>query len=71
MARSKVAQENYLVFDDAYKWSLQMLTDAIDDTINLNELLTINEEHMLEDVNRCTEAVEVSYYSATTSKRLL
>jgi catenin alpha len=51
--QSKVAQENMDVFRDAWEKNVRLLTDAVDDIINIHDFLSVSENHILEDINRC------------------
>ena len=50
--KSKVAQENMAVFRSCWEAQLQILTDAVDDIVTLEDFLAVSESHILEDVNR-------------------
>ena len=56
--RSKVAQENMDVFKVAWESQVQILTDAIDDIVTVDDFLAVSENHILEDVNRCCLALQ-------------
>jgi len=56
--RSKVAQENMEVFKVAWESQVQILTDAVDDIVTVDDFLAVSENHILEDVNRCCLALQ-------------
>ena len=56
--RSKVAQENMDVFKDAWEAQVRILTDAVDDIVTVDDFLSVSENHILEDVNRCCLALQ-------------
>ena len=56
--RSKVAQENMDVFKVAWESQVQILTDAIDDIVTVDDFLAVSENHILEDAT-CTQGVVV------------
>ena len=54
---SKVAAENMDVFRDAWHKSVKLLTDSVDDITTINEFLSVSENHILDDLNRCVMAL--------------
>ena len=54
---SKVALENMDVFREAWQKSVKLLTDAVDDITTINDFLSVSENHILEDLNRCVMAL--------------
>ena len=58
--KSKVAQENIEVFRDAWINQVRILTDAVDDITTVDDFLAVSENHILEDVNKCVAALQVS-----------
>lgn len=54
---SKVAIENMDVFRDAWQKSVKLLTDSVDDITLINDFLSVSENHILEDLNRCVMAL--------------
>jgi len=56
--KSKVAQENMDVFRKAWETQVQILTDAVDDIVTVDDFLAVSENHILEDVNRCCLALQ-------------
>ena len=54
---SKVALENMDVFKDAWLQSAKLLTDSVDDITLINDFLSVSENHILDDLNRCVLAV--------------
>jgi catenin alpha len=54
---SKVAIENMEVFKDAWQKSVKLLTDTVDDITTINDFLSVSENHILEDLNRCVMAL--------------
>ena len=56
--RSKVAQENMEVFRDAWETQVCILTDAVDDIVTVDDFLSVSENHILEDVNKCCLALQ-------------
>lgn len=45
------------VFEDAWNWSVKMLTESVDDIINIADFLAVSEQHIFEDVQRCIDAL--------------
>lgn len=56
-ASSKVALENMDVFREAWLRAIKLLTDSVDDLITINEFLSVGENHILDDLNRCVMCV--------------
>ena len=56
--RSKVAQENMDVFQNAWETQVMILTDAVDDIVTVDDFLSVSENHILEDVNKCCLAMQ-------------
>lgn len=54
---SKVALENMDVFKDAWLQSVKLLTESVDDITLINDFLSVSENHILDDLNRCVLAV--------------
>jgi catenin alpha len=54
---SKVALENMEVFRDSWQKSVRLLTDSVDDITAINDFLSVSENHILEDLNRCVMAL--------------
>lgn len=54
---SKVALENMDVFKEAWLACVRLLTDAVDDLTLINDFLSVSENHILDDLNRCVMAV--------------
>lgn len=54
---SKVALENMDVFRDAWLQSVKLLTESVDDITLINDFLSVSENHILDDLNRCVLAV--------------
>lgn len=50
---SKVALENMDVFRESWSKSVRLLTDSVDDITLINDFLSVSENHILEDLNRC------------------
>jgi len=57
---SKVALENMDVFRDSWQKSVRLLTDSVDDITTINDFLSVSENHILEDLNRCVMALRDS-----------
>ncbi|KAK3704830.1 hypothetical protein QZH41_005032 [Actinostola sp. cb2023] len=55
---SKVALENMAVFKDAWEKQVRVLTEAVDDVTNIEDFLAASEAHILEDVNKCVQALQ-------------
>lgn len=45
------------VFRDSWQQSVRLLTDSVDDITSINDLLSVSENHILEDLNRCVLAL--------------
>ena len=56
-ATSKVALENMDVFRDAWQKNVKLLTESVDDITMINDFLSVSENHILEDLNRCVMAL--------------
>ena len=56
-SRSKVAQENTEVFKVAWESQLEILTDAVDDIVTVDDFLAVSDNHILEDMSRCRLAL--------------
>ena len=54
---SKVALENMNVFRDTWENHLRLLTEAVDEITTIEDFLAISENHILEDINSCIQAM--------------
>ena len=57
-SKSKPAQENMDIFKNAWEQQVRLLTDAVDDIVTVDDFLSVSENHILEDVNRCCLALQ-------------
>ena len=48
--KSKVASENLDVFASAWRWSVKLLTMAVDEVTNIEDFLAVSEAHIWEDM---------------------
>ena len=48
------------MFRDAWMNQVRILTDAVDDITTVDDFLAVSENHILEDVNACVAALQVS-----------
>lgn len=55
---SKVALENMDLFKDQWERQVRVLTDAVDDITSIDDFLSVSENHILEDVNKCVIALQ-------------
>ncbi|XP_017282131.1 catenin alpha-1 [Kryptolebias marmoratus] len=55
---SKVAQDNMDAFKDQWEKQVRVLTDAVDDITSIDDFLSVSENHILEDVNKCVIALQ-------------
>uniref|UniRef100_A0A671PIE5 Catenin (cadherin-associated protein), alpha 1 n=1 Tax=Sinocyclocheilus anshuiensis TaxID=1608454 RepID=A0A671PIE5_9TELE len=55
---SKVAQDNMDLFKDQWEKRVRVLTDAVDDITSIDDFLSVSENHILEDVNKCVIALQ-------------
>ncbi|XP_073505282.1 catenin alpha-2 isoform X1 [Phyllobates terribilis] len=55
---SKVAQDNMDVFKDQWEKQVRVLTEAVDDITSVDDFLSVSENHILEDVNKCVIALQ-------------
>ncbi|KAK1886953.1 Catenin alpha-2 [Dissostichus eleginoides] len=55
---SKVAQDNMDVFKDQWEKQVRILTEAVDDITSVDDFLSVSENHILEDVNKCVIALQ-------------
>ena len=58
--KSHVAQENMGVFREAWLGQVRVLTEAVDDITTIDDFLAVSESHILDDVNRCVEAMQMN-----------
>uniref|UniRef100_A0A8C1IIB9 Catenin alpha-2 n=1 Tax=Cyprinus carpio TaxID=7962 RepID=A0A8C1IIB9_CYPCA len=56
--QSKVAQDNMDVFKDQWEKQVRILTEAVDDITSVDDFLSVSENHILEDVNKCVIALQ-------------
>ncbi|XP_072263003.1 catenin alpha-2 [Pyxicephalus adspersus] len=56
--QSKVAQDNMDVFKDQWERQVRVLTEAVDDITSVDDFLSVSENHILEDVNKCVIALQ-------------
>ncbi len=54
---SKVALENMNVFHDIWEKHVRLLTEAVDEITTIEDFLAISENHILEDINLCIQAI--------------
>ncbi|CAF0964857.1 unnamed protein product [Rotaria sordida] len=54
---SKVALENMDIFRDTWEKHVRLLTDAVDEITKIEDFLAISENHILEDINSCIQAM--------------
>lgn len=54
---SKAAQENMELFRQAWEKRVQILTDAVDEITAIDDFLAVSEGHILDDFNKCVEAL--------------
>lgn len=59
--RSRVAQENMGVFEEAWKNQVRVLTEAVDDITTIDDFLAVSENHILDDVNKCVASLSDGY----------
>lgn len=57
---SKVALENMDVFRDMWTKNVKLLTDSVDDITQVNDFLSVSENHILDDLNRSCIALRES-----------
>ena len=55
-----MAQENLDIFRDAWVNQVRILTDAVDDITTIDDFLAVSENHILDDVNNCVAACQVT-----------
>ncbi|XP_068240508.1 catenin alpha-like [Palaemon carinicauda] len=55
--KSKVAQENMDSFKEAWENQLQILIESVDDITTVDDFLAVSENHILEDVKVCVQAI--------------
>ena len=58
--QSKVAQQNMENFRTAWMNQLAVLTDAVDDVTTVDDFLAVSENHILEDIKTCVQAMRDS-----------
>ncbi|CAF2495810.1 unnamed protein product [Rotaria sp. Silwood2] len=54
---SKVALENMDVFRDTWEKYVRLLTEAVDEITTIEDFLAVSENHILEDINLCIQAM--------------
>ncbi len=54
---SKVALENLDIFRETWEKHVRLLTEAVDEITTIEDFLAISENHILEDINSCIQAV--------------
>ncbi|CAF0748466.1 unnamed protein product [Rotaria sordida] len=54
---SKVALENLDVFRDTWEKYVRLLTEAVDEITTIEDFLAVSENHILEDINLCIQAM--------------
>ncbi|CAF1435634.1 unnamed protein product, partial [Adineta ricciae] len=54
---SKVALENMDVFRDTWEKHVRLLTEAVDEITTIEDFLAVSENHILEDINLCIQAM--------------
>ncbi|CAF0830740.1 unnamed protein product [Adineta steineri] len=54
---SKIALENLDVFRETWEKHVRLLTDAVDEITTIEDFLAISENHILEDINSCIQAM--------------
>lgn len=54
---SKVAMENMDVFRDTWEKHVRLLTEAVDEITTIEDFLAVSENHILEDINACIQAM--------------
>ncbi|CAI9538406.1 unnamed protein product [Staurois parvus] len=55
---SKVALDNMDIFKEQWEKQVGILTDAVDDITSIDDFLSVSENHILEDVNKCVIALQ-------------
>ena len=55
---SQIAIENMEAFKQAWELQVRLLTEAVDDITTIDDFLSVSENHILEDVKTCVQAVE-------------
>jgi catenin alpha len=66
--QSKVAQQNMENFSMAWMGQLTVLTDAVDDITTVDDFMAVSENHILEDIKTCVQAMRYSDYSVVEQK---
>ena len=54
---SKVALENMDVFRETWERHVRLLTEAVDEITTIEDFLAVSENHILEDINLCIQAM--------------
>ncbi|CAF4351440.1 unnamed protein product, partial [Adineta steineri] len=54
---SKIALENLDVFRETWEKHVRLLTEAVDEITTIEDFLAISENHILEDINSCIQAM--------------
>ncbi|XP_065579492.1 catenin alpha-like isoform X2 [Artemia franciscana] len=56
--KSKVALDNMQAFKESWENQVRVLTEAVDDITTIDDFLAVSENHILEDVNKCVQALQ-------------
>uniref|UniRef100_A0A0A9YR99 Catenin alpha n=2 Tax=Lygus hesperus TaxID=30085 RepID=A0A0A9YR99_LYGHE len=68
--KSQEAEENMNVFKEAWEGQVRTLMRAVDSITDVNEFMAVSENHILEDINNCSTAIQegdVEYLSRNAS----
>lgn len=55
---SHIALENMEAFKQAWELQVRLLTESVDDITTIDDFLSVSENHILEDVKTCVQAVQ-------------
>lgn len=55
---SKIAQDNMYIFRDTWLRQVEILTAAVDEITTIDDFLAVSEQHILEDITKCVQALQ-------------
>lgn len=55
---SKIARDNMFVFRDTWLRQVEILTAAVDEITTIDDFLAVSEQHILEDITKCVQALQ-------------
>ena len=65
--KSKSAAQNLDAFKDTWINQVSVMLDAVDDITKVEDFLSSSESHLLEDIKKCLNALQVKKKNASLS----